>query len=78
MGLKGQKEHFDDVAQSKEGKEMSFFFFLDMTHNKELSPGLRNVAILHSPCKSHCSVQKEEQLLTCNSQAPSPLLQFLE
>lgn len=27
MGLKGQKEHFDDVAQSKEGKEMSFFFF---------------------------------------------------
>lgn len=54
------------------------FFFLDMMHNQELSPGLTKVVILCSPCKSHCSVLKEEQLLTCNSQAPSPLLQFLE
>lgn len=43
MSLKGQKESFDDAAQSKEGKKkksQDMCFFLDTIHNQELSPGL--------------------------------------
>ena len=43
MSLKGQKERFDDAAQSKEGKgkkSQDICFFLDTIHDQELSPGL--------------------------------------
>lgn len=43
MSLKGQKERFDDAAQSKEGKgnkSQDMCFFLDTVHHQELSPGL--------------------------------------
>lgn len=43
MSLKGQKERFDDAAQSNEGKgkkSQDMRFFLDTIHDQELSPGL--------------------------------------
>lgn len=64
MSLKGQKESFDDAAQSKEGKKkksQDMCFFLDTIHNQELSPGLTHGEI-HTLHWNLVGLYREEEL----------------
>lgn len=63
MSLKGQKERFDDAAQSKEGKEKKYqdtCFFLDTVHDQELSPSLMQ-AETHTFHLHLTGVRREEE-----------------
>lgn len=74
--FKGQKEHSDDIAQSKEGKQV-LEDGLFARHDTQWRTGLTNGEI-HTFCLNLISLRKEKQLFNSNSQAPSSLSQLLE